>query len=56
MVLAPEGELRRLKRVDKRYRSLLAYVRHLEDIRKARREVRTRRAIYQEQLSRSLGI
>ncbi len=56
MVLVPEGELRRLKRVDKQYRSLLAYVRHLNDIRKARREVRTRRVISQEQLFRSLGI
>ena len=56
MVRVPKGEYLRLKRVDKRYRVLLTYVRHLEDIRKARRDVRMRRVLLQERLFRTLGI
>lgn len=56
MVLVPRREFLRLKRVDRRFRVLLTYVRHLKDIRAARRDVRAGRVISQDRLFRSLGI
>ena len=56
IVRVPAGEYRRLKLVDKRYQELLIYVRHLEGVRKARRDVRAGRVVPQERLFRSLGI
>jgi len=55
-VSIPKTEYLRLKKLDKRFAEFLKYFEHAKDISIARREIKNRKTISQEQLFRKLGI
>ena len=54
-VSVPREEYLRLKEMENRFGRFLEYVAHVEDIRRAREEVKQRKLIPQERLFKDLG-
>jgi hypothetical protein len=54
-VSVPREEYLRLKEIENRFGRFLAYVAYVEDIRRAREEVKQRKLIPQERLFKEVG-
>jgi len=54
-VSVPREEYLRLKEIENRFGRFLAYVAYVEDIRRARQEVKQRKLVPQERLFKELG-
>ena len=55
-IRVPKEEYARLKQLQKRFESFLAYAAHVQSIREARKDIRAGRTIPQEQLFKKLGL
>jgi len=54
-VYVPREEYLRVKEIENRFGRFLAYVAYVEDIRRARQEVKQRKLVPQERLFKELG-
>jgi len=54
-ISVPRTEYLRLKKFEKRFGDLLAYLENIMDIRQAREEIKQKKAVPQEKLFKQLG-
>lgn len=54
-VYIPKNEYIRLKKIDKRFGDLLAYLENLLEIRESRKQIKNKKVIPQEKLFKQLG-